>query len=161
FSGSMVNRLWKHFMGVGLVEPVDDLRSSNPPSNAELWRSLNREFVSHRFDLKHVMRLILNSRAYQLDSATLRGNEQDHSFYSHYYPRRLPAEVLLDAVCQATGVPESFTGYPLGTRAIQLPDPGTASYFLTLFGRSDRVTACACERSDDVTLPQLLHLRNG
>ena len=161
FSGSMVNRLWKHFLGVGLVEPVDDLRASNPPSNPALWRELNREFVTHGYDLKHVMRLILNSRTYQLSSETLPGNETDRRFYSHYFARRLPAEVLLDAISQATGVPDAFTGYPLGLRAIQLPDPGVGSYFLGLFGRSDRVTACACERSGDVTLPQLLHLQNG
>jgi hypothetical protein len=161
FSGAMVNRLWRHFMGVGLVEPVDDLRSSNPPTNPALWKALNREFVAHGYDLKHVMRLILNSRAYQLGAETEAGNEQDRKFYSHYYARRLPAEVILDAVSAATSVPDNFSGYPLGTRAVQLPEPGVDNYFLTLFGRSDRVTACACERSGDVTLPQLLHLSNG
>lgn len=161
FSGSLVNRLWRHFLGVGLVEPVDDLRASNPPSNPELWKYLNREFVEHRFDVRHLMKLILNSRTYQLSSATVAANESDRRFFSHYNARRLPAEVLLDAISQATGVPEVFTGYPLGMRAIQLPDPRVNSYFLSLFGRSERVTACACERSGDVTLPQLLHLQNG
>jgi hypothetical protein len=161
FSGAMVNRLWKHFMGVGLVEPVDDLRASNPPTNPELWRTLNKEFVAQGYDLKHVMRLILNSRTYQLSSATLPGNQADRKFYSHYNARRLPAEVMLDAVSMATGVADEFKGYPLGTRAVQLPEPGVASYFLSLFGRSDRVTACACERMGEVTLPQLLHLQNG
>jgi hypothetical protein len=161
FSGAMVNRLWKHFLGVGLVEPVDDLRSSNPPTNPELWRALNREFVGSKFNLRHMMRLILNSRVYQLSSATRPGNAADGRFYSHYYARRLPAEVLLDALCQSTGVPETFPGYPLGIRAGQLPDPTLKSYFLTVFGRSERVTACACERSGEVTLPQLLHLQNG
>lgn len=161
FSGSLVNRLWKHFLGVGLVEPVDDLRASNPPSNPELWKLLNHEFVSHGFDVRHVMKLILNSRTYQLSAATLPANESDRRFYSHYNARRLPAEVMLDAISQATGVPEPFQGYPVGMRAIQLPDPRVNSYFLSLFGRSERVTACACERSGDVTLPQLLHLQNG
>jgi hypothetical protein len=161
FSGAMVNRLWKHFFSVGLVEPVDDLRASNPPSNSELWAVLNREFVEHNYDLKHVMRLILNSRAYQLSSATLPDNELDAKFHSHYYARRLPAEVLMDAIAAATDVPAKFDGYPLGLRAIQLPEPSVQSYFLTLFGRSDRVTACACERAGAVTLPQLLHLHNG
>jgi hypothetical protein len=161
FSGAMVNRVWKHFMGVGLVEPVDDLRASNPPSNRELWSVLNREFVDHGFDLTHLMRVILNSRAYQLDSVTRDGNAQDTRFYSHYFARRLPAEVLLDAVSSATGSPVAFAGYPVGLRAVQLPEPGVGSYFLTLFGRSDRVTACACERSGEVTLPQLLHVRNS
>jgi hypothetical protein len=107
------------------------------------------------------MRLILNSRAYQLGSGTLPGNEQDRKFYSHYYARRLPAEVMLDAVSAATGVPEQFAGYPVGARAIQLAEPGVNSYFLSLFGRSDRVTACACERKGEVTLPQLLYLQNA
>jgi hypothetical protein len=123
FSGSMVNRLWKHFFNTGLVEPVDDLRASNPPSNAELWSLLNREFVAHGYDLKHVMRLILNSRTYQLSSRTVPDNETDTRFYSHYYARRLPAEVLLDGIAAATGVPNGFQGYPLGTRAVQLPEP--------------------------------------
>jgi len=161
FSGAMVNRLWKHFMSVGLVEPVDDLRASNPPTNPQLWRTLNKEFVASGYDLKHVMRLVLNSRTYQLSSATLPGNQADRKFFSHYFARRLPAEVMLDAVSSATGVPDDFKGYPAGTRAVQLPEPGVASYFLTLFGRSDRVTACACERMGEVTLPQLLHLQNG
>ncbi|MCE9532695.1 MAG: DUF1549 and DUF1553 domain-containing protein [Planctomycetes bacterium] len=161
FSGAMVNRVWKHFLGTGLVEPVDDLRATNPPSNPELWKALNREFVEHKYDLKHLMRQILNSRIYQLTSTTAPGNETDTRFYSHYYARRLPAEVLLDAISECTGIPDTFPGYPLGLRAIQLPDPTLKSYFLTLFGRSERVTACACERMGDVTMPQLLHLQNG
>ncbi len=161
FSGAMVNRLWKHFFAVGLVEPVDDLRATNPPSNRELWTLLNREFVSSNYDLRHVMRLVMNSRAYQLSSETRPSNFRDDRFYSHHYARRLPAEVLLDAICQATGDPEQFPSYPLGVRAIQVPDPGTDSYFLSLFGRSERTTACACERTGDVTLPQLLHLQNS
>lgn len=161
FSGAMVNRLWRHFFGVGLVEPVDDLRASNPPSNAELWTALNQEFVGHKFDLKHMIRTLLNSRAYQLSSTTRPGNETDTRFYSHYMARRLPAEVLLDAIGDATGVAETFPGYPVGVRACQLPDPGMNSTFLSLFGRSERTTACACERRGEVTLPQLLHLQNG
>lgn len=161
FAGAMVNRLWKHYMAVGLVEPVDDLRSSNPPSNPELWKLLVGEFVRSKYDLKHVQRLILNSRAYQLDSATLPANQTETRFYNRYYARRLPAEVLLDAISAATDVPDIFAGYPVGTRAVQVPDPGVSSYFLTLFGRSDRVTACACEKNGEVTLPQLLHLSNS
>ncbi|MFQ3594041.1 MAG: DUF1553 domain-containing protein, partial [Gemmataceae bacterium] len=157
----MVNRLWKHFLGVGLVEPVDDLRASNPPSNPALFAALKKEFVQSKFNLRHLMRLILTSRTYQLSSATRPSNETDQRFYSRYYVRRLPAEVLLDAISSATGVPEQFPGYPGGLRAGQLPDPGLKSYFLSLFGRSERVTACACERSGEVTLPQLLHLQNG
>jgi len=105
--------------------------------------------------------LSLTSRAYGLSSQTLTANESETRFYSHYYARRLPAEVLSDAIASATGVPTKFEGYPLGLRAIQLPDAQVGSYFLSLFGRSDRVTACACERKGEVTLPQLLHLQNG
>ncbi|MBY0229104.1 MAG: DUF1549 and DUF1553 domain-containing protein, partial [Gemmataceae bacterium] len=161
FSGAMVNRVWKHFLGVGLVEPVDDLRASNPPTNPELWAMLNRQFVAGKYDLKKLMRLILLSRTYQLSSATKPGNVADAKFFSRYYARRLPAEAMLDALSAATGVPDSFPGYAKGMRAGQIPDPGLASRFLSMFGRSQRVTACACERSGEVTLPQLLHLQNG
>lgn len=161
FNGSIVNRIWKHFLGVGLVEPVDDLRASNPPTNTALWKALNEDFAAHGFDLKHLMRTILNSQTYQLSSETLAENEADTKFYSHYYARRLTAELLLDALSQVTAVPDQFLGYPDGIRAQQLPDPGLDSYFLRLFGRSDRVTACACERAGDVTMSQLLHFQNG
>jgi hypothetical protein len=161
FAGAMVNRVWKHYLNVGLVEPVDDLRATNPPTNPALWAALKKDFVGSKFDLRRLMKVILNSRTYQLSSATRPGNEADARFYSHYYARRLPAEVLLDAICDATNVPEKFEGYPLGMRAVQIPDPGTASYFLRTFGRSDRVTACACERVGDVNLPQVLHLQCG
>ena len=113
------------------------------------------------YDLRKLMRVVMLSRTYQLSSATRPGNETDSRFYSHYYARRLPAEVMLDAICGATDVPEKFDGYPLGLRAVQVPDPGTVSYFLRTFGRSERVTACACERVGDVTLPQVLHLQCG
>ncbi|MSR33067.1 MAG: DUF1549 domain-containing protein [Gemmataceae bacterium] len=161
FHGAFLNRLWKHFLGTGLVEPVDDLRSSNPPSNQELWKALKVEFISKKSDWRHMIRLILNSRVYQLESATVAGNENDTRFYSHYYPKRLAAEVLLDAVSEATGVVENFPGYPEGLRAIQVPDPDVRSYFMSVFGRSARVTACSCERSGEVSLSQLLHLQNG
>jgi hypothetical protein len=161
FAGAMVNRLWAHFFGIGLVEPIDDLRSSNPPTNPALWNALIKEFVDHAYDRKHMMRLIMNSRTYQLASETRPANEKDFHFFSHYYARRLPAEALLDAICQATGVPDTFPGYPYGQRAVQIPDPALKSYFLSLFGRSERISACACERTGDVTMPQLMHLRNG
>jgi hypothetical protein len=161
FAGAMINRLWKHLLGTGLVEPVDDLRASNPPENPALWRSLCDAFVTSGYDLKSVLRLIANSRTYQLASDTRPSNVSDSRFNSHYVVRRLPAEVLLDALAAATGVPDRFSGYPVGVRAIAVPDPGVASPFLTLFGRSDRVTACACERNDAIALPQLLHLQNG
>ncbi|MFO0850204.1 MAG: DUF1549 domain-containing protein [Gemmataceae bacterium] len=161
FAGAMVNRVWRHFLGVGLVEPVDDLRATNPPSNPALWAALVGEFKRSGYDLRHLARAVMTSRTYQLSSATSPGNAADGRFYSHYYARRLPAEVLLDAITAVTGVPEKFDGHPAGTRAVQVPDPGVNSYFLSLFGRSERVTACACERGGDVTMPQLLHLQNG
>jgi hypothetical protein len=161
FTGAMVNRVWRHYLNVGLVEPVDDLRATNPPTNPALWAALKKEFTANKSDLRHLMKVILNSRTYQLSSATRPGNESDARFFSHYYARRLPAEVLLDAICDATNVPEKFDGYPVGTRAVQLPDPSSASYFLATFGRSNRVTACACERAGDVNLPQVLHLQCG
>jgi hypothetical protein len=161
FSGAIVNRLWRHFLGVGLVEPVDDLRASNPPSNIPLWQALNRDFVGSKFDLRHLMRAIVLSRVYQLSSTTTSDNETDARFYSHFLARRIAAEPLLDAVSQVCQSPQRFDGYPVGMRAIQLADPGVKTYFLSVFGRSDRVTACACERGGEVTLPQLLHLQNG
>ena len=117
--------------------------------------------MSKKYDLRQLMRVVLNSRLYQLSCSTRPGNETDARFYSHYYARRLPAEVMLDAICEATSVPEKFDGYPLGLRAVQVPDPGTVSYFLRTFGRSDRVTACACERASEVSLPSVLHLIVG
>jgi hypothetical protein len=161
FAGAMVNRLGKHMLGTGLVEPVDDLRASNPPSNPALWKALGDAFVASGYDMKAILRQIANSRTYQLSSATRPGNAADTRFGSHYTARRLPAEVLLDALSAATGVPEQFAGYPVGVRAIQVPDPRVASPFLTMFGRSDRVTACACERNGEIAPPQVLHLQNG
>jgi len=140
---------------------VDDLRATNPPTNPELWAALKKEFLDKKFDMRALMRVILNSRTYQLSSSTRPANVTDSRFYSHYYARRLPAEVMLDAICDATNVPDKFDGYPLGVRAVQVPDPGTASYFLRTFGRSERVTACACERASDVSLPSVLHLIVG
>lgn len=161
FNGAIVNRLWKHFLGVGLVEPVDDLRAGNPPTNPELWKALCDELVSHEFKLKPLMRVIMNSETYQRSARTSPENETDARYYSHFYARRLPAEVLLDAIGDVTGVPDKFPGYPAGMRAVQLPDPALDSYFLNLFGRSARTTACACERQGEVTMSQLLHLQNG
>ncbi|HEX8202654.1 MAG TPA: DUF1549 domain-containing protein, partial [Isosphaeraceae bacterium] len=150
FARAIVNRIWKHFFAVGLVEPVDDLRATNPASNEPLLEALCAELVAHRYDLKHLMRLILTSRTYALGSEPLSTNAADRKFFSHYYPRRLPAEVLDDAIAAATGVPDTFEGYPEGLRAVQLPDPKVRSYLLDTFGRPERVTACACERTAEV-----------
>jgi hypothetical protein len=143
------------------VEPVDDLRASNPPSNAELWSLLNREFVEHGYDMKHVMRLILNSRTYQLSSETVPDNETDTRFYSHYYARRCLRKSCSTALPRPPACRMAFKATPSELARCSSRRPGVGSYFLTLFGRSERVTACACERAGEVTLPQLLHLQNS
>ncbi|WP_435008200.1 DUF1549 domain-containing protein [Tundrisphaera lichenicola] len=161
FARSIVNRVWKRFFAVGLVEPVDDLRASNPASNEPLLDALVDDLIAHEYDLRRLMRLIVSSRIYALSSETLPANASDRTFFSHYLPRRLPAEVLADALAVVTGVPESYEGQPVGIRAVQLPDPQIRNDLLETFGRPDRVTACACERTADVTMPQVLHLMNG
>ena len=158
FAGAMVNRLWAHYFSAGLVEPVDDLRESNPPTNPALWQALVKEFVAKKYDRKHMMRLILNSRAYQLSSTTRSTNEKDRRYYSHYYARRLSSEVLHDAIHAVTGIADAFDGYPAGLRAVQIPDPTVKSRFLSVFSRPERLTACACERASEVTLTHTLHL---
>jgi len=161
FSRAIVNRLWANFLGVGLVEKVDDLRLTNPPSNDRLMAALADELVRHKYDLKSLMRLILTSQTYQRSSTTLPENASDERFYARFYPRRLKAEVLLDAVADVTGVPTEFKDQPKGTRALQLKDTAVASYFLDTFGRPERVLTCTCERSDEPSMTQVLHLANG
>lgn len=175
FAKALVNRVWKNYMGRGLVEAEDDLRETNPPSNPELLDALAADFVAHRFDVKHLMRVILNSAAYQRSSRPLPANAADDRFYSRYLIRRLPAEVILDAYSDLTGVPTPFNQlksnagdaltpislYPVGTRAVQLPDSLTASRFLEAFGRADRLQTCSCERTSDASVSQALHLNNG
>lgn len=161
FARAIANRLWGHFLGRGLVEPVDDMRVTNPPSNPELLEALARDLVEHRFDLKHLIRTILVSSTYQLSSDPGPGNAHDRRNYARAYPRRLPAEALLDGVCQVTGAPERFAGFPAGTRAIQLPDESVGSYFLDTFGRPTRESPCECERSGEANLAQALHLLNS
>ncbi|MSQ93456.1 MAG: DUF1549 domain-containing protein [Gemmataceae bacterium] len=159
FAGAMVNRIWAHYFNAGLVEPVDDLRESNPPTNPELWKALVKEFVAKKYDRKHLMRLILNSRAYQLSSTTKSTNEKDQRFYSHYLARKLQPEVLHDAIYSLTGVADEFHGHPYGMRAVQIPDTAMKSSFFAAFGRPERLTACACERFTDVNLQHSLHLQ--
>jgi hypothetical protein len=161
FSRAIVNRLWANFMGVGLVEKVDDLRLTNPASNPELMTALADHLVQQKYDLKSLMRLILNSEAYQRSSRTLPENAADERFYARFYPRRLKAEVLLDAVADVSAVPTEFKDYPPGTRALQLRDTSVASYFLDTFGRPERILTCTCERSDEPSMTQVLHLANG
>ena len=161
FAKAVTNRLWKHFLGRGLVEPEDDLRVTNPPSNAPLFDALATDFVQNGFDLKRLMRSIMLTQTYQRSPETTARNERDTKFYSHYAFKRLDAEPMLDALSSVTGAPDKFDGLPLGTRAVQLPDPAVASYFLDLFGRPARTIACACERSDAPNLGQTLHLMNN
>jgi hypothetical protein len=161
FARILVNRLWKHFLGQGLIEPVDDVRMTNPPSNEALLDHLAKDFVAHEFDLKHTMRQILRSKTYQRSSLPTVANAAETRFYSRYYFKRLDAEPLLDAVGQATGTPEKFAGVPAGIRAAELPDTTAQSYFLDLFGRPARNIVCQCERVDAPSLGQLLHFMNG
>ncbi len=161
FARLAVNRLWYHVMGRGIVEPVDDFRESNPPCNPELLDALAKDFIAHSFDVKHTLRTILNSATYQLSSATNPFNKDDDIYFSHYRVRQLPAEQLLDAICQVTGVPERFKGVPLGTRAGQLPDGELFHPFLKAFGKPARAIECECEREGDSTLEQALLLEGG
>ncbi len=161
FARSIVNRVWKRFFAVGLVEPVDDLRATNPASNEPLLEALADDLIAHKYDLKRLMRLIATSRTYALSSDPLPTNAADRTFFSHYLPRRLSAEVLADALAEVTGVPEAYEGHAVGVRAVQLPDPDVRNDLLDTFGRPGRVSACACERTADVTMPQVLHLMNG
>jgi hypothetical protein len=161
FARNVVNRVWANFFGRGLVDPVDDLRATNPASNEGLFAAVTRDFVENGFDIKRLIRQILNSSAYQLSSEPNRTNAQDNVYYSKYIVKRLPAEVILDALSQVTGVPAAFPGYPAGTRALQLPDSLVASPFLTSFGRPPRNICDAGERSSDPTVTQALHVING
>ena len=161
FAKSIANRVWANFFGVGIVEKVDDLRVTNPPSNAELLDAAAKYLVDHQFDLKELMRTIMLSETYQRSSEAKDGNEVDERFYSHYYPRRLKAELLLDAVSQVTAAPTEFKDQKKGLRALELNDSAVASYFLQTFGRPDRIITCECERSDDPSMTQVLHLYNG
>jgi hypothetical protein len=161
FSRLVANRLWKHCLGRGLVEPEDDLRATNPATNEPLLTYLAERVVAERYDLKAVLREILNSRVYQLASAPTSGNAGDEQNYSHYRVKRLSAEVMLDAICHATGAEEEFAGMPAGTRAIELWDNRLPSYFLEIFGRPERTTPCECGRTSEPTLAQALHLMNA
>ena len=160
---SLVNRYWKHFFNRGLVEPEDDIRDTNPPSNPELLDALAKHFTESGFNLKEVVRVIADSAAYQLAATPNTHNAGDRQNFSHYYPKRLNAEVLLDAVDQLTGATTDFADLPSGTRAIALPDNSynKASYFLTVFGRPEGDSVCECERIQSSNLSQSLHLMNA
>ena len=161
FARLAVNRIWKHYFGRGLVEAEDDFRSTNPPTNAPLLDFLAQRLVESNFDLKAIMCLVLNSRAYQLSSEPNADNRDDEQNFSYYYVKRLPAEALLDAISAVTGVAEAFPGRPPGTRAISLWDNRLPSYFLETFGRPERTSPCECGRSSEPTMAQALHLMNA
>ena len=161
FARAAVNRVWANFFGRGLINPEDDLRATNPPSDAPLLDGLVADFRAHGYDVKHLIRTIMNSAAYARSSTPTRGNEADAKFLSHYPVKRLPAEVLLDAIARVTGVPTNFNGYPAGWRSLQLPDSKVESTFLTSFGRPERLATCSCERSAEPSMAQALHLANG
>ncbi|MGH9338905.1 MAG: DUF1553 domain-containing protein [Acidobacteriota bacterium] len=160
FAKAAVNRIWSEFMGRGIVDPVDDFRTTNPPSHPELLERLSADFIVSGFDLQHLMKRILSSRAYQSSSRTNETNREDETAYSHYMLRRLTAEQLADAIAQVTGVPEKYPFFYPGKRAIQLPDPIVDSYLLTIFDRATREKA-TCTRTPTASLAQSLHLISG
>jgi hypothetical protein len=161
FSQSIANRVWASLMGSGLVEPVDDIRVSNPSSNPELMAELGRKLVEYRFDLRQLVRDICNSDAYQRSAMSRPENATDTRNYAFATVRRIPAEHLLDCISQVTETKAKFRGLPLGARAVQIADGQTSNYFLDTFGRARRATVCACEASTDPSLSQALHLLNG
>jgi hypothetical protein len=171
FARAQVNRVWYHLLGRGIVDPNDDFRASNPPVNEALLEALSKDFVAHRFDLRHLIRTIVNSRTYQLSAVPNETNREDETEFSHVLIRPLQAEQLLDAVAQVTGVPPRFSDFPQGLRASQLPGVGASrprfqaatdgEKFLTVFGKPVRSLSCECERSDDVTLNQAFQLITG
>jgi len=161
FARNIVNRVWRNFMGRGLIEPVDDLRDTNPATNEQLLNALVKDFVAHDYDVDYLIRTIMESATYQTSSKPLKENAQDEKYGSHFLIRRLPAEVLLDAYSQVTQSPEKFEGYPAGMRGMQLPDTAVKSYFLTAFGRPERQQTRESERSSVPTITQALDIING
>lgn len=161
FSTSIANRVWAHFMGLGIVEPVDDIRVSNPASNPELFQTLGDKLAEYKFDFRQLVRDICNSQAYQRSAEANDSNRGDTRNYAYATVRRVPAEMLLDCVGQVTNTQEKFRGLPLGARAVQIADGSTSTYFLDTFGRAPRDTACEGEASTDPSLSQALHLLNG
>jgi hypothetical protein len=163
FARSMANRIWMHFFGRGIVEPVDDLRITNPPSNRELFDELGRRLVDYNFDQKKLIRDIVTSRAYGLSSKVNPTNGGDDRQFSHAAVRRLRADIALDSLSTATGVQTRFSGFPAGYKAIQLYEGGQkfGNYFLQAFGQSERKSVCACDDRVEPTFAQALHLING
>jgi hypothetical protein len=161
FSTNVANRVWAHFFGKGIVEPVDDIRVSNPASNPELFQKLGQKLVEYKYDFKQLVRDICNSQAYQRATERNESNVTDERNFAHGNVRRIPAEMLLDCISQATGSRDKFPGLPAGSRAVQIANGSTSTYFLTTFGRAPRDTVCACEAKTEPTLSQALHMLNG
>ena len=161
FARSIVNRLWAHYMGRGLVEPIDDLRATNPASNEPLLDALAQHLIDQKYDLRAVTRTLIESQVYQLTSRVEGANAADDQNHSHAHWKPIPAEVLLDAISQSTGIPEEFNGWPVGTRAIEVWDNKLPSDFLEIFGRPGRQSVCACERGVEPSMAQALHLLNS
>ena len=170
FARAIANRLWSHYFGRGLVEPLDDMRATNPATNEPLLDELAKHLRDKKYDLKAFTRTLLNSLLVSTlkphDAAASGGgkldkNRIDEQNFSHAQPRAIPAEVLLDAISQATGVPEKFNGWPEGYRAIQIWDNRMPSYFFRIFGRPVRASVCECERSNEPSIAQALHLMNS
>ncbi|MFN0051137.1 MAG: DUF1549 and DUF1553 domain-containing protein [Planctomycetales bacterium] len=161
FAPALVNRYWKHFFDRGIVEPEDDMRETNPPSNPELLGALAQHFIASGFDLKGLVRTICKSNTYQLSSLPNDYNLKDKQNFSRYYPKRLKAEVLYDGLHLVTATTQAYSGLPAGTNALQLPDPTVGPYFLKVFGQPQADTACECERSQEANLAQSLHLLNS
>lgn len=163
FARTLVNRYWKHFFNRGIVEPEDDMRETNPPSNPELLDALAKNFIASGYDLKALVRDITRSATYQLSAVPNNYNKADRQNFSRYYAKRLTAEVLFDSLNEVTRTPSAFAGVPAGTRAMTLPDNSfnAGSYFLTVFGRPESSSACECERTQEASLAQALHLLNA
>ncbi|MBX9680735.1 MAG: DUF1553 domain-containing protein [Gemmataceae bacterium] len=161
FARALVNRIWSYFFHRGIIDPVDDIRSTNPPINPELLDALTKDFIDAKFDLRHLMRRIATSETYQRRSVPNASNKHDEQNFSRAVPRRIPAEALLDSLVQATGVAESFSGAPGGFRAAQLPDGNVENAVLKLFGKPQRMDACECERDNGSNMLQALHFING
>jgi hypothetical protein len=165
FAKAVANRYWAHFFTRGIVDPLDDMRVTNPPSNPELLEALTKNLVENKFSLKALIKTICKSRTYQLSSTPNEFNKTDKQSYARYYPKRLQAEVVFDAVCMVTESPSDFPGLPKDrhapNRAIQLPDESFQSYFLDVFGRPQRISACECERVNEASLAMILHLLNS
>ncbi|MCI0699962.1 MAG: DUF1549 and DUF1553 domain-containing protein, partial [Planctomycetia bacterium] len=165
FARTVANRYWAHFFGRGIVDPLDDMRITNPPSNPELLDALAQNLIDNKYSLKALIKTICKSRTYQLSSTPNDFNKHDKQAYARYYPKRLQAEVLLDALCQVTDSPTRFNGLPgdknAPNRAIMLPDESFASYFLDVTGRPQRISACECERVGEVNLAAVLHMLNS